>query len=79
MLCKKPPTKDNPLEHSHKIPFLKGVREFGFTPDYLDGPDNIVSAHKRKCNKHVEMDNKEILKWIKKQGLRLPSFIKIYP
>ena len=62
--------------NSHKIPFRRGIVEFALTPDFLDDYTNIISAHKRKCNKSAELNNFEICKTLKKMGIReLPSFL----
>ena len=55
-ICGKKLTKDNPLENSHKIGFRIGIMFLGLTPDYVDRDDNIVSAHKKFCNKRAEVD-----------------------
>jgi len=59
-LCNLPGTPDNPLQHSHLIGFAVGIRKYGLTPDFLDSPTNIVSAHRRTCNKSVELTDTEI-------------------
>ena len=58
--CGEPGSSDNPLQHSHIIPFGLGVREFKLTPEYLDSSSNIVSAHRRICNKAVELSRADI-------------------
>ncbi len=80
-ICNKPPTKDDPLENSHIIGFRIGIIYFGLTPDYVDNNDNIVSAHKRICNKSAELDLFSVCKELKNRGIisipeYLPSFIK---
>ena len=75
-ICKKPPTKENPLENSHRIPFRKGIVEFALTPDFLDKDKNIISAHKRECNKSAELNNYEICKMLKMMNInQLPDFL----
>lgn len=54
-ICGKPAEADNPLEHSHIIGFLVGVRDFGLTPEYLDSEANTVCAHKRLQRKSREV------------------------
>jgi hypothetical protein len=51
----------SPRQWAHKIPFTPGVQTYGFTPDYLDRPDNLVSACRVGCNKAVEWNDAEIL------------------
>lgn len=59
-ICGLGPELDNPLENSHKVPFGLGVKKYKLTPDWLDSPSNIVSAHKRLCNKAAEMTAESI-------------------
>lgn len=54
-------TPDNPLQASHLVPFLDGVRKFWLTPDWLDGPHNLGWAHKRVCNKAAEILTAEVV------------------
>lgn len=54
-VCGLPPSKDNPLQHSHIIGFKLGVLDLALTPDFLDSHDNIISAHKRGCNSQAEL------------------------
>lgn len=63
-VCGLPAEVSNPLENSHLIPFGVGIRTYKLTPDYLDSVDNIVTAHKKTCNKSVELDHESILKRI---------------
>ena len=60
-VCDMPAEPDNPLENSHLIPFSVGIRIYRLTPDYLDGKHNIVTAHRRSCNKSVELNHQAIL------------------
>jgi len=73
-LCGLPASGDNPLEHSHRIPFKLGIVMFHLTPEYLDGEHNIVSAHKRTCNKGVEMSPDEISAYLTAAGLTPPKY-----
>ncbi len=77
MVCGKPETRDNRFQHSHKIGFAEGIITFGLTPDYLDGPDNIVSAHTTVCNKAAELLPVEICLFLNKdEGVEsLPSYL----
>jgi len=58
--CGEPGSEDNPLQHSHMIPFGIGIKQFKLTPEYLDSSSNIVSAHRRICNKAVELSMVDI-------------------
>jgi hypothetical protein len=76
--CGKPAQPDNKLQHAHRIPFLKGVLEFGLTPDFLDAHVRIVSAHARKCNDEVEWSSLAICQHLVHCGVeRLPSFVAL--
>lgn len=65
-ICGLPASAGKPLENAHKIPFAVGIRKYKLTPDYLDGDDNIVTAHRGMCNKKCELSHKEILDLINK-------------
>lgn len=76
-ICGNPPSADNPLEHSHLIPFRYGVLNLGLTPDFLDSPENIVSAHKRVCNKRAELSPEMCLGKLKELGhTSLPEYLQ---
>jgi hypothetical protein len=49
-------TVDNPLQSAHIIGFDMGVIDLGLTPNFLDGDNNIVTAHRRTCNAQSELD-----------------------
>jgi hypothetical protein len=55
-LCPKPASPNNPLQSAHIISFDMGVIELGLTPDFLDSEKNILTAHRRTCNKGCELD-----------------------
>lgn len=59
-VCGLPGTNDNPLQFSHRVPFIKGVRKYKLRPEWLNSPDNIVSAHRKKCNDAAECTDEEI-------------------
>lgn len=59
-VCGLPASESNPLENAHKIPFGIGVRLFKLTPDYLDSSENLVTAHRKTCNKQSELPIAEI-------------------
>jgi len=75
-ICKKSPTSDNPLENAHQIGFRVGVIYLGLTPEYVDSDENIVTAHKRKCNKGAELDLQGACLKLKQNGItKLPSYL----
>lgn len=49
-------TNVSDLQASHLIPFIPGVVDWGLTPDWLDQQDNLVLAHRGKCNNLVELE-----------------------
>lgn len=53
-VCGLPETREKPFEVAHKIPHTAGVRA-GFTPEYLGCRENLVWAHRGKCNDMVEI------------------------
>lgn len=53
-------TENNPAQAAHRIPFTKGVTEYGLTPDWLDSNFNLAWAHRSKCNKLVELSDVQI-------------------
>lgn len=75
-VCGLPGTEENPLEHSHRIGFLVGVRDFGLTPDYLDSHSNIVSAHKRVCNASAELSRGDVAAYLQSIGASIPKYLE---
>ena len=71
-ICGQGPEVGNPLEHSHKIPFRVGIMQLALTPDFLDAKHNIVSAHKRGCNRAAEMDLSTCLAYLESSGFGQP-------
>jgi hypothetical protein len=58
---------DNKFELSHRIPFARGIKEWGLLPEFLNSSDNLVTAHKR-CNKKAELSNQAIGDTLRKLG-----------
>ena len=63
-ICGKGPTGDNPFERSHRVPFGLGVRRFKLTPDWLDSDHNIVTAHRKGCNKAAELSEEVVARFV---------------
>lgn len=57
-------TTDNPLQKAHLIPFALGIRKFKLTPDFLDRAENIVAAHRDRCNKSAELSEEQIADYL---------------
>src|SRR5438093_664808 len=51
----------NPLQNAHVIGFGVGVVYLALTPDYLDSAENIVTAHRKTCNKGLELGLREAM------------------
>ena len=73
--CGGAPSDDKPFEHSHRIGFALGVVELGLTPEFLDGPWNIVSAHRGACNKAAEMTVESAATLLVSLGHTLPDYL----
>ena len=54
-VCGLPASAENPLQNAHIIGFDVGVIDLGMTPEFLDSEKNIVTAHRRSCNKQSEL------------------------
>lgn len=67
-VCGQAATDENRLEASHKVPFGEGIRTYKLTPDWLDSTENLVWAHRIKCNKNAELSKLEIAKLV--EGLK---------
>jgi len=75
-VCGRPATKENPLQAAHRIPFGAGIINFWLTPDWLDGPHNLVWAHKLTCNKKAEIPTKEIAEYLRQQfQIKIPEHV----
>lgn len=59
---------DGELQLAHRVPFQIGVIDWGITPEWLDRPDNLVIAHKEKCNDLCELMDEEILQELETAG-----------
>lgn len=55
-VCGEKGSTDKPLENAHVIGFRYGILELKLTPDFLDRPENIKTAHRGRCNAAVELD-----------------------
>lgn len=61
-------SSDGTLQLAHKVPFLIGVVDWGITPEWLDRAENLVLAHKGKCNDRCELTDEEILQELETAG-----------
>jgi hypothetical protein len=69
-------TPDNPLQSAHVIGFDMGVIELALTPEFLDSSANIVTAHRRICNKGAEVSLPQAMKRLRSLGITaLPQFL----
>jgi len=61
---------------AHIVNALNGVRYFALTPDFLDDPKRLTWAHRKVCNKQVELGFAGILVYLWKCGIHeLPTFL----
>ena len=60
-----------PIQLAHRVPFKIGVVDWGLTPDWLDGVDNLCLAHQGACNDQAEVRQSEIPAHLRGQGLAL--------
>lgn len=63
-VCGEEANDGNPLQASHRVPFTLGVVKFKLTPEWLDGEHNLVWAHRKICNKGVEISEEDIPKYL---------------
>lgn len=55
-VCEQAELHENSLQWAHRIPFIRGVVQLALTPEFLDSEENLVTAHKKECNKASELD-----------------------
>ena len=73
--CGQRGSESNPLTAAHRIP-ARMIREFGFTPRFLNRAQNFVWAHRRSCNGSAEFDVGQIMWLLLGMGVKeLPSFL----
>lgn len=76
-ICGNLPELNNPLQNAHIIGFNMGIKKLGLSPVFLDGDDNIISAHRKICNKKAELSYEASVDLIKnKYNQELPNYIK---
>lgn len=44
-----------PIQLAHRVPFKLGVVDWGLSPDWLDGVENLCLAHRGACNDSAEL------------------------
>ena len=77
-MCDKPAVVNIPFQLAHRISFLHGVLYLYLAPapDFLDGPNNLVTAHRKRCNRIVELDPKGAFDLFIDIGVEeLPAFL----
>jgi hypothetical protein len=75
-LCHLAGSPDNPLQSAHLIGFDIGVIDLGLTPEFLDSEKNIVTAHRRACNKQSELSLQDSMNRLWKLGVKeLPLYL----
>ncbi len=69
-------SQENIFHNSHVIPFALGVTHLGLTPDYVNSDENIVTAHKKDCNKESELDLRGCIGFLKRNGVKaIPEYL----
>lgn len=75
-VCGLPGSPENPLQNAHIVGFDVGVIDLGMTPDFLDSEKNIVTAHRRTCNKQSELNLKGSIGRLRDIGVtELPQYL----
>jgi hypothetical protein len=75
-VCGLPGSSENPLQSAHIIGFDVGVIDLGMTPDFLDSDKNIVTAHRRTCNRSSELDLQGSMSRLRDLGVQeLPKYL----
>jgi hypothetical protein len=75
-VCGQPGSPENPLQKAHIIGFDVGVIDLGMTPDFLDSEKNIVTAHRRSCNRQSELNLKGSMGRLRDLGVtELPKYL----
>jgi hypothetical protein len=74
--CGSTGSRENPLQSAHIIGFDIGVIDLGLTPDFLDSEKNIITACRRACNKHYELDLQASMRRLRAVGvIKLPKYL----
>ncbi|MGO1312881.1 MAG: hypothetical protein ACTMKW_10060 [Brevibacterium aurantiacum] len=60
-----------PIQLAHRVPFKLGVVDWGLTPDWLDGVDNLCLAHRGACNDEAELKTAQIPAHLRSLGLNI--------
>jgi hypothetical protein len=75
-VCGLPGSSENPLQNAHIIGFDVGVIDLGMTPEFLDSEKNIVTAHRRTCNKQSELGLQDSMSRLRDLGVKeLPQYL----
>jgi hypothetical protein len=75
-VCNRPAEAGNTFQNAHLIGFEKGIICLGLTPDYVDLHQNIVTAHKKKCNQEAELTLLAVMKILRDEGITsLPDYL----
>jgi hypothetical protein len=68
----------NPLQSPHIIGFDIGVIDLGLTPEFLHSEKNIMTAHRRLCNKRSELDLTASKARLRELGVQeLPEYLPV--
>jgi len=76
-ICKLPPESKNRLEWAHLISYKNGFDSLGLTMVFLNSRENLVMAHRVKCNKRAELSLEDSIRRLWDLGHRdLPQHIQ---
>jgi hypothetical protein len=76
-ICGKKARIPQEFQHAHIIGFDMGIIDLGLTPTFLDAGENIVTAHRGKCNATAELSLDAAMQHLMKfQGIvNLPRYL----
>lgn len=60
-----------PIQLAHRVPFKLGVVDWGLSPDWLDGLENLCLAHRGACNDEAELKTAQIPAHLRGLGLKI--------
>jgi hypothetical protein len=76
IFCGDEESPENPLQSAHIIGFDVGVIELGLTPEFLDSDENIATAHRRTCNRSVDLGLQGSMVRLRNLGVEeLPAYL----
>lgn len=71
-ICNELANSINPFQNCHRIGFNLGIIQLALTPDFLDSHSNIVTAHRKSCNKKCELNLIQSILYLKNLNIQNP-------